>query len=92
MQNLSKNAKIEFKFKTKQGKKMNSIKIIGRLTKDAEFVRKDGKIIIKGCIASNTQFKQGARFVKRRFFLTLSSKTNLLNLQANTKVNLLKVR
>lgn len=47
---------------------MNSIKIIGRLTKDAEFVRKDGKIIIKGCIASNTQFKQENKIYQETIF------------------------
>ena len=90
MQNLSKNAKIEFKFKTKQGKKMNSIKIIGRLTKDAEFVRKDGKIIIKGCIASNTQFKQEGKVCQETIFLNFVIKDKLAQFASEHKSQFVK--
>ena len=90
MQNLSKNAKIEFKFKTKQGKKMNSIKIIGRLTKDAEFVHKDGKIIIKGCIASNTQFKQENKIYQETIFLNFVIKDKLAQFASEHKNQFVK--
>lgn len=90
MQNLSKNAKIELKFKTKQGKKMNSIKIIGRLTKDAEFVRKDGKNIIKGCIASNTQFKQENKIYQETIFLNFVIKDKLAQFASEHKSQFVK--
>ena len=69
---------------------MNSIKIIGRLTKDAEFVRKDGEIIIKGCIASNTQFKQENKIYQETIFLNFVIKDKLAQFASEHKNQFVK--
>lgn len=69
---------------------MNSIKIIGRLTKDAEFVRKDGKIVIKGCIASNTRFKQEDKVCQETIFLNFVIKDELAQFASEHKNQFVK--
>lgn len=48
---------------------MNTLNIIGRLTKNVEFVRKGENLVAKGCIASNKKFKKGDKIWQDTIYL-----------------------
>ena len=74
-------AKIQHLNKKLKGKKMNSVTILGNLTKDIEFSYKGKVPLAKACVASNERYQmKDGKIRQQTTFFNLSIKGELAEL------------